>query len=128
MCGKDLLRMGGVSNKTGKVVSFDKSVQFKIVMERLDGIINGLKSIETKNKQKFILRNSLRVEGESGYIVKITPKFVHVVLTVGIFTVTPTIRKCKNEIPTHLGLGPFVGLSMYDVINWSGYHYGGQGY
>ena len=124
MCGKDLLKVNGVSNKTRRVVSCNKLVQFKIVMECLDGIINGLKAIETKNKQKFILRNSLRVEGESGYIVKITPKFVHVVLTVGIFTVTPTIRKCKNEIPMHLG--PFVGLSTYDVINCSGHHYGGQ--
>jgi hypothetical protein len=106
MCGKDLLKMKGVSNKIGKVVSCNKSVQFKIVMERLDGIINGLKAKETKNQQKFILRNHVRGEGESGYIVKITPKFVHVVFKVGIFTVTPTIRKCKNEIPTHLG--PFV--------------------
>ena len=47
MCGKGLLKMKGVSNKTGKVVSCDKSVQFKIVMERLDGIIKGLKAKET---------------------------------------------------------------------------------
>ena len=118
--------MQGVSNKTGKVVPCNKLVQFKIVMKCLNGIINGLKAKETKNKQKFILRNRVKVEGESGYIVKIAPKFVHVVLTVGIFTVTPTIRKCKNEIPTHLG--PFVGLSTYNVINWSGHHYGGQGH
>ena len=95
-------------------------------MEHLDGIINGLKAKETKNKQKFILRNHVKVEGESEYIVKITPKFVHVVFTVGICTVTLTIRKCKNEIPTHLG--PFVGLPTYDVINWSGHHYRGQGH
>jgi hypothetical protein len=93
MCSKDLLKMKGVSNKTMKVVSCDKPVRFKTVMERLDGIINGLKAKETKNKQNFILRNLVGVEGESGYVVKITPKFVHVVLTVGIFTVTPTIRK-----------------------------------
>jgi len=126
MCGKDLLKMKGVWNKTGKVVSCDKLVQFKIVLERLDGIIKGLKSKETKNEQKFILRNRVKVGEERGYIVEITSKFVHVVLEVGIFTATPTIRKCKNEIPTHLG--PFVGFSTYDVINWSGYHYGGQGH
>ncbi len=61
MCGKDLLKMKGVSNKTGKVVSCDQSVQFKIVMERLDGIIKGLKAKETKNEQKFILRNRVEV-------------------------------------------------------------------
>ena len=44
MCGKDLLKMKGVSNKTGKVVTCDKLVQFKVVMERLDGIIKGLKA------------------------------------------------------------------------------------
>ena len=51
MCVKDLVKMKGVSNKTGKVVSFNKLVQFKIIMERLDGIINGLKAKETKNEQ-----------------------------------------------------------------------------
>ena len=51
MCRKDILKMKGVSNKTRKVFSCDKLVQFKIVMERLDGIINGLKSKETKNEQ-----------------------------------------------------------------------------
>ena len=61
MCGKDLLKMKGVSNKTGKVISCDKSVQYKILMERLDGIIKGLKAKETKNKQKFIPRNCLEV-------------------------------------------------------------------
>ncbi len=107
MCGKDLLKMKGVSNKTGKVVTCNKLVQFKIVLERLDGIIKGLKAKETKNKQKFILRNCVEVGEDRGYIIKITPKFVHVVLEVGLFTANPTIRKCKNEIPTHLG--PFVG-------------------
>ena len=34
-----------------------KSFQFKIAMERLNEIINGLKAKETKNEQKFILRN-----------------------------------------------------------------------
>ena len=51
MCRKDLLKMKGVSNKTGKVVSCNKSVQFKIVMERLDGIIKTSKQKETKNKK-----------------------------------------------------------------------------
>ncbi len=126
MCGKDLLKMKGVSNKTGKVVTCDKSVQFKIVLERLDGIIKGLKAKETKNKQKFILRNCVEVGEDRGYIIKITPKFVHVVLEVGLFTANPTIRKCKNEIPTHLG--PFVGSTTYKVINWSGYHCKIQGH
>ena len=67
MCGKELLKMKGVSNKTGKVVSCNKSVQFKIVMERLDEIINGLKSKETKNVQKFILRNRVEVGEDRGY-------------------------------------------------------------
>ena len=126
MCGKDLLKMKGVSNKTGKVVTCDKLVQFKIVLERLDGIIKGLKAKETKNKQKFILRNRVEVGEDRGYIIKITPKFVHVVLEVGLFTANPTIRKCKNEIPTHLG--PFVGSTTYEVINWSGYHRRIQGH
>ena len=78
------------------------------------------KQKETKNKQKFILRNRVEVGKDRGYIIKITPKFVHVVLKVGLFTANPTIRKCKNEIPTHLG--PFVGSTTYKVINWSGYH------
>ena len=126
MCGKDPLKMKGVSNKTGKVVSCDKSVHFKIVMERLNGIIKGLKAKEPKNEQKCILRNRVKVGEDTGYIVKITPKFVHVVLEVGLFTATPTIRKCKNEIPTHLG--SFVGSTTYKVINWSGYHRGIQGH
>ena len=54
MCRKDFLKMKGVSKKTGKVVSCDKSVQFKIIMERLNGIIKGLKAKETKNKKKSI--------------------------------------------------------------------------
>ena len=78
MCGKDLLKMKGVLNKTRKVVSCNKSVQFKIVMERLNGIIKGLKAKETKNEQKFILRNRVEVGEDMGYIIKITPKFVHV--------------------------------------------------
>ena len=118
--------MKGVSNKTGKVVSCNKSVQFKIVMKRFHGISNGLKAKETKNKQKFILGNCVEVGEERGYIVKITLKFVHVVLKVGLFTATPSIRKCKNEIPTHLG--PFVGSTTYKVINWSGYHCKIQGH
>ena len=126
MCGKDLLKMKGVSNKTGKVVSCNKSVQFKIVMERLDGIIKGLKAKETMNEKKFILRNHVEVGEDRGYIIKITPKFVHVVLEVGLFTANPTIRKCKNEIPTHLR--PFVGSTTYKVINWSGYHCRIQGH
>jgi hypothetical protein len=126
MCGKDLLKMKGVSNKTGKVVSCDKSVQFKILMERLDGIIKGLKAKETKNEQQFILRNRVEVGKDRGCIIKITPKSVHVVIKVGLFTANPTIRKCKNEIPTHLGL--FVGSSTYKVINWSGYHCRIQGH
>ena len=73
MCRKDLLKMKGESNKTGKVVSCNNLVQFKIVMERLHGIINGLKAIQTKNKQKFILRNRVEVGEDRGYIVKITP-------------------------------------------------------
>ena len=93
LCGKDLLNMKGVSNKTGKVVSCNKLVQFKIIMERLHGIINGLRAKETKNKQKFILRNRVEVRKDRGYIVKIPPKFVHVVLKVGLFTANPTIRK-----------------------------------
>ena len=91
-------------------------------MERLHGIINGLKAKKTKNKQKCILKNHVLVDGKSGYIVKINPKFVYAVLAVGIFTVTPIIRKYKNEIPTHLR--PFVGSTTYKVINWSGYHRG----
>ena len=89
-------------------------------MERLNGIIKGLKAEETKNKQKFMPRNCVEVGKDRGYIIKITPKFVHVVLKVGIFTANPTIRKCKNEIPTHLG--PFVGYTTLKVINLSGYH------
>ena len=42
MCGKDLLKMKGISNKTGKVVYCNKLVQFKIIMERLHRIIKGL--------------------------------------------------------------------------------------
>ena len=126
MCGKDLLKMKGVSNKTGKVVSCNKLVQFKIVMERLNEIINGLKAKETKNEQKFILRNCVEVGEYRGYIVNITPKFAHVVLKVGLFTASPTIRKCKNEIPPPLG--PFVGSTTYRVINWSGYHCRIQGH
>ena len=128
MCGKDLLnlKMKGVSNKIGKFVCCDKSVQLKVVMERLNGIIKGLKAKETKNEQKFILRNCVEVGKDRGYIIKITPKFVHVVLEVGLFTANPTIRKCKNEIPTHLG--PFVGSNTYKVINWSGYHRRIQGH
>ena len=86
MCGKDLLKMKGVSNKTGKVVSCDKLVQLKILMECLHGIIKGFKAKETKNQQKFILRNCMKVGEEREYIVKITPKFVHVVLEVGLLT------------------------------------------
>ena len=126
MFGKDLLKMKGVLNKTGKVVSCNKMVQFKIVMERLHGIIKGLKAKETKNEKKIILRNCVKVGRERGYIiVKITPKFVHVVLEVGLFTANPTIKKTKNISATHLG--KFVGSTTYEVINWSGYHYGGQG-
>ena len=61
MWGKDLLKMKGVSNKTGEVISCNKTVQFKTVMEHLNGIINGLKAKETKNEQKFILRNCVKV-------------------------------------------------------------------
>ena len=127
MCGKYLLKMKGVSKKTRKVVSCDKLVQFKIIMECLNGIIKGLKAKETKNKKQFILRNRVKVGEERGYVVKITPEFVHVALKlkVGLFIAKPTIMKCKNEIPTHLG--PFVGFTMYKIINWLGYHYGGQG-
>jgi hypothetical protein len=124
MCGKYLLKMKEVSNKTGKVVSCNKLVQFKIVMERLDVIIKGLKAKETKNEQKFILRNCVEVGEDREYIIKITPKFVHVVLKVGLFTANPTIRKCKNEIPTHLG--PFMVSTTHNVINWSGYNHGIQ--
>ena len=60
-------------------------------MERLDGIIKGLKAKETKNEQKFILRNRVEVGEDRGYIIKITPKLVHVVLEVGLFTANPTI-------------------------------------
>ena len=52
MCRKDLLKMKGVSNKIGNVVSCNKLVQFKIVMKRLNGIINGLKAKETKNEKE----------------------------------------------------------------------------
>ena len=68
----------------------------------------------------------MKVGEEKGYIVKITPKFVHVVLKVGLFTANLTIRKYKNEIPTHLR--PFVGSTTYKVINWSGCHRGIKGH
>jgi hypothetical protein len=51
MCGKDLLKMKVVSNKTGKVVSCNKLVQFKIAMERLNGIIEVHNAKETKNEK-----------------------------------------------------------------------------
>ena len=77
--------MKGVPKKTGQVVSCDKSVQFKIIIKRLNGIIKGLKAKETKNKKQFILRNHVKVVEERGYIAKITPKFVHVVLEYSLF-------------------------------------------
>ena len=73
MCGKDLLKMKGVSNKNGKVVSCNKLVQFKIVMERLNGIIKGLKAKETKNEQKFILRNRVEVGKDRGTSSRLPP-------------------------------------------------------
>ncbi len=127
MCGKCLLKMKMVSNEIGQVISCDKKVQFKIVMERLNGIIKGLKAKETKNKKQIILKNCVELVGgeimrERGYIVKITPKFVHVVLKEGLFTVNPTIRKTRNQSAIHLG--PFLGYCTYAVINWPGFHYG----
>jgi hypothetical protein len=127
MCGKCLLKMKMVSNEISQVISCDKKVQFRIVMERLDGIIKGLKAKETENEKQFILKNRVELVGgermrERGYIVKITPKFVHVVLEEGLFTVNPTIRKTRNQSAIHLG--PFLGSRTYEVINWSGFHYG----
>ncbi len=85
------------------------------------------KQKETKKEEKFILRNRMEVGEDRGYIIKITPKFFHVVLEVGLFEANPrTIRKCKNDIPTHLG--PFVGSTTYKVINWSGYYCRIQGH
>ena len=52
MSGKDLLKMKGVSNKTGKIVSCNKLVQFKIVMERLDEIIKGLNANKDGEQEK----------------------------------------------------------------------------
>ncbi len=87
-----------VSYKTGQVVSCNKKVQFQIVMERLNGIIMGLKSKETENKKKFILKNCVGMVGgeryERGYIIKIIPNFVDVVLKEGLFMVYPTIKRC----------------------------------
>ncbi len=50
MCGKSLLKIKMVSNEIGQVVSCNKKVQFRIVMERLDGIIKGLKAKEPRMK------------------------------------------------------------------------------
>ncbi len=52
MCGKSLLKMKMVSNKIGQVVSCDNKVQFRIVMEHLDGNIKGLKAKEAKNEKQ----------------------------------------------------------------------------
>jgi hypothetical protein len=78
-----------VSDKIGQVISCNKKVQFRIILERLDGIIKGLKAKETENEKQFILKNCVELVGgesmwERGYIVKITPKFVHVVLKEGL--------------------------------------------
>ncbi len=62
MCGKDLLKMKRVSNKTGKVVSCNNLVQFKIVMERLDGIIKGLK-VKRNDEQAKVHPEELRGGG-----------------------------------------------------------------
>jgi hypothetical protein len=127
MCGKSLLKMKMVSKEIGQVVSCNKMVQFRIVMERLDGITKGLKAKEIKNEKQFILKNCVELVGgermrERGYIVKIAPTFVHVALKEGLFTVNPTIRKTKNQSAIHLG--PFLGSCANEVINWSGFHYG----
>ncbi len=127
MCVKSLLKMKMVSNKIGQVVSCDKKVQFRIVTERLDGIIKGLKAKETENEKQFILKNCMELVGgermwERGYIVKITPKFVDFVLKEGLFTVNLTITKTKNQSAIHLG--PFLGSREYEVINWLGFYYG----
>jgi hypothetical protein len=127
MCGKSLLKMKMVLNEISQVVSCNKKVQFRIAMERLNGIIKGLKAKETEKEKQFILKNRVELVGgermrERGYIVKITPKFVHVVLEEGLFTVNLTIRKTKNQSAIHLG--PFLGSCAYEVINWSGFHYG----
>ncbi len=127
MCGKILLKMKMVMNKIGQVVSCNRKVQVSTLMERLDGIIKSLKAKETTNEKQFILKNRVElVRGEimqeRGYIVKISPKCVHVVLKEGLFTVIPTIRKTKNQSAIHLGT--FLGSRAYEVINWSGFHYG----
>ncbi len=59
MCGKSLLKMKMVSNEIGQVVSCNKKVQFRIVMDSLDGIIKGLKAKENENEKQFILKNSV---------------------------------------------------------------------
>jgi hypothetical protein len=127
MCVKYLLKMKMVSNEISQVISCNKKVQFRIVMERLDEIIKGLKAKETENEKQFILKNCVELVGgermrERGYIARITPKFVHVVLKEGLFTVNLTIRKNRNQSAIHLG--PFLGSCAYEVINWPGFHYG----
>ncbi len=91
MCGKCLLKMKMVLNKIGQVISCNKKVQFRIVMERLNGIIKGLKAKETKNKKQFILKNYVELVGgermrERGYIVKITPKNLCMLFSKRVFS------------------------------------------
>jgi len=75
--------------------------QFQIEMECLDGIIKSLKSKETENKKIIILKNHVEMVGgeryERGYIIKIIPNFVDVVLKEGLFTVNPTIKRTNNQ-------------------------------
>ncbi len=85
------------------------------------------RALKQKKPKQFVQKNRVELVGgermqERGYIVKITPKFVHVVLREGLFMVNPTIRKTKNQSAIHLG--PFLESRAYEVINWSGFHYG----
>ena len=108
-----------VSNNTGKVVSCDKLVQFKIVMERLDAIIEGLNATKTENEKKFILKDCVQAGEDKGYIIKISHDLVHIAMEEGLFTANPTIG--ISGIANLLHVGPFVGNTTYNVINWSGY-------
>jgi hypothetical protein len=62
-CGKCLLKMKMVLNEISQVISCNKKVQFRIVMERFDGIIKHLKAKETENKTQFILKNCMELVG-----------------------------------------------------------------
>jgi len=124
---KDINKMKDVSHTFIDYVQFHNFQLSKQIKKCLDEIIIRPQR-QQKNEHKLLLKNRVRykraynngggkVVSGMGYIVKVTPKTVSIVLDGNCTSPSPSPIKMDNIYPSHVG--PYVGDDVFPVANYT---------